>query len=159
MDSVLSKIPLSARRAIEAEIITKIMVSAEKRVGAQQARAILDDAIATAAFSAGQAFAAKAPGGAPSLEHFAKVLDIWQMGGALDIADIRQDETSLSFSVIRCGYVNIYRDLGIPAGLHAALSCSRDAAFAAGYSSRLSLERPETIAQGALRCAFLFRWT
>lgn len=159
MDSVLSKIPLSARRAIEAEIITKIMASATMRVGVEEARAILDDAIATAAFNAGQAFAAKAPGGVPSLEHFAKVLDIWQMGGALDIADIRQDATSLGFSVTRCGYMDLYRELGIPAGLHAALSCSRDAAFAAGYSPRLALERPETIAQGAKRCAFLFRWT
>jgi len=159
VDKVLSKIPLSARRAIEAEIITKIMASAELRVGGAEARAILDDAIATAAFTAGQAFAAKAPGGAPSLEHFAKVLDIWQMGGALDITDIRQDESSLSFSVTRCGYMDLYRQLGFPARLYWSLSCSREAAFAAGYSPRLALERPETIEQGAKRCAFLFRWT
>jgi hypothetical protein len=155
----LSKIPMLARRGIEAEMVVRIMASASKLAGPEQARAIIEDAISSAAFSAGQSFAAKAPGGAPSLAHFAQVLDMWRMGDALDIADVRLDAQTLSFRVTRCGYVDLYRELGLPADLPPLVSCSRDAAFAAGYSPRLTMERPQTIAKGSAYCGFIFRWT
>ncbi|MEC8025668.1 MAG: L-2-amino-thiazoline-4-carboxylic acid hydrolase, partial [Myxococcota bacterium] len=40
----------------------------------------------------------------------------------------------------------------------ASLFCSADAAFYNGTSSRPSLTRPHTIAEGASECHFQFRW-
>ena len=152
-------VPLLSRRAIEAEIVAKIYAATESRIGRDAALALIGEAIAAAAYESGRAFAAQAPDDRPSLSHFAQVVDLWRRGDALDIADIRLDGQSLSFNVTRCAYMDIYRELGIPQELHAVLSCSRDAAFAAGYSPSLAFERPETIARGCARCAFLFRWT
>ena len=81
-----------------------------------------------------------------------------QEGGVLDIRDIRQDQTALRFTVTRCGYVQRYADLGVPAHLCAVFSCRRDAAFAEGYSPHLAMERQETIAEGHAACRFVFRW-
>jgi hypothetical protein len=154
----LSATPMHARRAIEAEFAQRLFNSARAAVGEEQAFAILNAAIDEAAFESGRAFAAKAPGGAPSLEHFSQVVDLWRAGGALDIADIRLGADAFSFTVTRCGYMEMYRAMGIAAPLHASLSCRRDAAFAAGYSPRLAMERPATISGGAAGCLFTFRW-
>ena len=154
----LSSIPMRSRRAIEAELALRIYTTASAHLGEAAAMKILADAIDAAAHEAGQAFAAKAPGNAPSLEHFAKVLDIWQAGGALSIADIVLEQDLLSFTVTRCGYMEMYRDMDIPQSLHQPLSCRRDAAFAAGYSPNLVLERPQIISAGAPSCLFRFRW-
>jgi len=153
----LSSIPMFSRRAIEAELALRIYNTATTRLGQQAALEVLNAAIDEAAYAAGRAFAAMAPG-APSLEHFAKVLDLWQAGGALSIADILLEPDHLSFTVTRCGYMEMYREMDIPRELHATLSCRRDAAFAAGYSPHLKLERPQTLSEGAPSCLFSFRW-
>lgn len=154
----LSAIPLNSRRAIEAELAQRIYAAALPRLGEAAALELLNAAIDEAARAAGQAFAAKAPGGAPSLAHFSEVLNLWQAGGALTIQDIERGPDSLRFRVTRCGYMEMYRDMGLPAALHATLSCRRDAAFAEGYSPKLLLDRPETISGNAPACLFHFRW-
>ena len=150
--------PLLERRAIEAELLLRVFDAACAHAGPEQARLILEQAVDSAALDAGRAFARGAPGGRPSLAHFATILERWQEGGVLEITGVRLDEASLSFAVTRCGYVQRYADLGVPAPLQAIFSCRRDAAFAEGYSPRLGLERPETIAQGHAACRFVFSW-
>jgi hypothetical protein len=154
----LSSIQLNARRAIEAELAHRIYSTALPRLGETAALEILNAAIDQAAFDTGRSFAAKAPGGVPSLEHFSAVLDLWQAGGALTIEDITLGPDSLSFCVVRCGYMEMYAQMGLPKVLHATLSCRRDVAFAEGYSPKLVLDRPEVISAGALACLFRFRW-
>ncbi len=154
----LSSIPLKSRRAIEAELTFRIYSAALPRLGEAAALEILNAAIDQAAYEAGQAFAAKAPGGTPSLAHFSAVLDLWQAAGALGIEDVEQGPDTLSFRVVRCGYMEMYAQMGLPNALHATLSCRRDAAFAEGYSSKLLLDRPEVISGGAPACLFRFRW-
>jgi hypothetical protein len=151
-------IPMLERRAIEAELLLRVFDAASASVGPEQARRILEQAVDSAALAAGRAFARTAPGGGPSLAHFSLVLDQWREGGVLDLGDIRLEKDSLSFAVTRCGYAQRYAELGVPAQLCTVFSCRRDAAFAAGYSPHLRLERPETIAQGHAACGFVFRW-
>lgn len=154
----LSTIPLNSRRAIEAELALRIYSAALPRLGETAALELLNAAIDDAARAAGKAFAAKAPGGIPSLAHFSGVLDLWQAGGALTIQDIERGPNNLAFRVSRCGYMEMYREMGLPATLYATLSCRRDAAFAEGYSPNLTLDRPEIISGGAPACLFRFRW-
>lgn len=154
----LSTIPLNARRAIEAELALRIYSAALPSLGEAAALELLNTAIDDAARAAGKAFAARAPHATPSLEHFSQVLHLWQAGGALTIADIDRGPDRLCFSVTRCGYMEMYQEMGLPKPLHASLSCRRDAAFAEGYSPRLRMERPQTISDGAASCLFRFCW-
>lgn len=155
----LASIPMIHRRAIEAEMLVRVYRSTASRFGKEVAISVLNAAIDEAALEAGRAFAARSPhGGAPSLEHFSQVLELWKSGGALDIADIERNDQALSFRVVRCGYIDVYRERALPPELYSTLSCRRDAAFARGYSPHLKMERPQTISEGADSCLFLFRW-
>ena len=158
MEADLSSIPLQSRRAIEAELASRIYATALPSLGREAALKILDNAIDAAARAAGQAFASRAPYSTPSLAHFSQVMHLWQTGGALSIENMERGPDLLSFSVTRCGYMEMYRKMGLPAELHATLSCRRDAAFAEGYSPQLRMERPQTISGGAECCLFRFRW-
>ncbi|MBI5520438.1 MAG: L-2-amino-thiazoline-4-carboxylic acid hydrolase [Desulfovibrio sp.] len=158
MAAELGSIPLKSRRAIEAELAARIYFAALPRLGEAAALEILNAAMDEAAREAGRAFSAQAPGGVPSLEHFSGVLRLWQAGGALDIEDVRNTPDRLEFRVTRCGYMEMYAEMGLPKPLHATLSCRRDAAFAEGYSPKLALERPATISEGSPACLFVFRW-
>lgn len=110
-----------------------------------------------AAREVGRQFAESAPGG-PSLAHFSTMLDVWRAGGALDIVDSRCTDAEWTFRVVRCRYLEAYRELGLPDELSYAVSCARDACLARGYSDRLRLDRPAVISRGAPACLFRFVW-
>ena len=148
-------IPLLARRRIEAEILSRIFAALSNRVGEQPALDVIGEAVEAAAEAAGREFAASAPSGA-GLEHFATVIDRWREGRALAVEGVRLSGSTLEFRVTRCAYAELYRAMGIPAGLAGVLSCRRDAAFARGYDRRLRLDRPTTLLDGAPACPFRF---
>ena len=146
-----------AIRTAQAGLIDRIWTSLKKDVGPERARAILSEAIQADARAAGEAFARLAQGN-PSLKHFATVLDRWQEGGALEITDMDLTASTLSFTVRACAYARKYSEMGLEPELGAILSCVRDAPFAQGYSHCLSMQRSQTIMQGAPRCLFTFSW-
>jgi len=146
------------RRRIEAEILADVHAVLRETMPGPEAVATIARATARAARRAGAAFAAAAPGG-PSLEHFFGVVALWRAGGALDVQDVALEGRTLRLTVTRCAYADLYlKDMGLSPELAQALSCSRDEAFAQGYSPRLRMERPRTLAQGAPHCSFLYRW-
>ncbi len=55
-----------------------------------------------------------------------------------------------------CRYAALYRSLGIEE-LGSILSCGRDVAFVEGFNAAISLERGQTIMQGAEICRFCFK--
>ncbi|GAB7021572.1 L-2-amino-thiazoline-4-carboxylic acid hydrolase [Salidesulfovibrio brasiliensis] len=146
------------RRIIEAEMLGRVYEELCRTHDRDAALAVIANTVARAGREAGKAFAAAAPGG-PSLAHFKTVVDIWRAGGALDIAVEEDSDTAFSFRVTRCGYVDAYREAGMPEELCRTISCNRDAPFAEAYDPRLTLERPCTIAAGAEACRFRFVWT
>ena len=146
-----------AVRTAQASLAARIFESLKDGLGPDQAQAYLADAIATDARCAGAAFARLAPQ-APSLAHFATVLERWREGGALAIEDVALAGNTLSFVVTHCAYARAYADMGLDPELGFILSCSRDEPFAHGYSPRLSMERSQTIMQGAPACLFTFTW-
>jgi len=158
MPTPQTALPMIERRAIEAQILLRVYQATLERFDADTARGLLEAAIDADAHGSGRAFAAAAPGGIPTLAHFATVLDRWREGDVLRLDHIELTERRLSFSVTRCGYVERYTALGIPAELHGVLSCRRDQAFAAGYSPQLRMHRPDTLAKGAAACGFVFEW-
>uniref|UniRef100_I2Q0T8 L-2-amino-thiazoline-4-carboxylic acid hydrolase n=1 Tax=Desulfovibrio sp. U5L TaxID=596152 RepID=I2Q0T8_9BACT len=150
-------VTLLAKRRIEAAVLADVYAVLVGRLGREAALAVIEETVARAAREAGKAFAASAPEG-PSLQHFAAVADQWRRGGALAIDNKRQEADSLSFDVVRCCYAEAYREMGLPEELVTRISCLRDQAFVAGYSPRLHLDRPTTIASGATHCPFTFTW-
>ena len=151
-------LPLIDRRAIEAELLMRVYEVERLQHGQEVALTLLKRVVDQAAYEAGQGFARQAPGGVPSIEHFATVVEHWSAGGVLDIHGATLTPGGLSFSVVRCGYMQRYQEMGIPFEFHSVLSCRRDAAFAEGYSSCLRLERPLVIGQGGKTCEFRFFW-
>ncbi|WP_300155934.1 L-2-amino-thiazoline-4-carboxylic acid hydrolase [Solidesulfovibrio sp.] len=148
---------LLEQRRIEAAVLAQTYAVLAARLGREDALAVIEDVVRGAALAAGKAFAASAPHG-PGLEHFAAVAGTWQAGGALVIENVRRDGNTFSFDVTRCRYAEAYREMGLPEELATRISCLRDGAFVAGYSEKLKLSRPETIASGASCCPFTFTW-
>lgn len=150
-------VTLLEKRRIEAAVLADVYAVLLARFGRETALDILEETVARTAFAAGRAFAGTAPDG-PGLDHFASVTALWQRGGALVIENERRAADAVSFDVTRCCYAESYREMGLPEELVTRVSCLRDGAFAAGYSPKLHLARPETIAAGAGRCPFTFTW-
>lgn len=142
---------------LEAGVLRRVYDEAVRMHGAETALDLIRRVQERSAFEAGRAFAAAAPG-EPCLEHFLKVLDVWQEGDAIHIEDLACEGGAATFRVTRCRYAERYREAGMPEPLLPLLSCARDEPFARGYSERLRLERPETIAGNAPACLFRFVW-
>ncbi|MEW5773932.1 MAG: L-2-amino-thiazoline-4-carboxylic acid hydrolase [Thermodesulfobacteriota bacterium] len=150
-------LPQIERRRIEAAMLKRVYDALCETMPADQAAAHIERAIAADARTAGEAFAASAPEG-PSLAHFATVVGRWTEGGALDVHGLKLDGDALTFTVTRCGYADMYRDMGLPRPLSPLLSCLRDKHFAAGYSPHLTMTRPATIVEGGSECPFRYEW-
>ncbi len=150
-------ISMLEQRRIEAAALARVYRNVRERRGDDEALHMVRLAAEIDAREAGKAFAAQAENG-PSLAHFATIVDRWRGEGVLDIEDFELTDTQLSFTVVRCGYVEAYLEMGLPQELAPALSCCRDEPFGQGYSPRLRLERPHVIAEGAASCPFTFVW-
>jgi hypothetical protein len=151
------EIPILFKRRLQAEAISPIFAEMVSELGEEKAAAILDAAIRKAAIAEGQSFAAKAPGGKTSMASFIKLYELWKTGGALEIEVLAADDERFDFNVTRCRYAETYREMGLGKIGH-LLSCNRDGTFCEGYDPNLSLERKETIMEGARCCTFRYRY-
>jgi hypothetical protein len=145
------------KRRLQAEVIGPIYREMVSEIGEEKAKAILDAAIRKAAIAEGRNFAAKAPEGKTSMDHFRKLYELWTAGGALEIEVLRADDEAFDFDVTRCRYAETYREMGLGDIGH-LLSCNRDGTFCQGYDPAIAMERKQTIMQGAPRCTFRYSY-
>jgi L-2-amino-thiazoline-4-carboxylic acid hydrolase len=150
-----TQIPTLVKRRLQAEVIGPIFAEMVAEVGQEKAARILDTAIRKAAIAEGKSFAAKAPGGAPSMADFIKLFELWTTGGSLEIEVLEASDTKFDFNVTRCRYAETYKEMGLGKVGH-LLSCNRDGSFCEGYDPRLKLERKQTIMEGAKCCTFRY---
>lgn len=150
------EIGILARRKIEAGVIAPIYEEMRQQIGEEKAQSILDAAIRKAAIEAARNFAARTPGGT-SLRTFAELQDLWKEDDALVIEVIRATDEEFDYNVTRCRYAKTYREMGLGHIGH-LLSCNRDGVFCAGYDPRITLERSQTLMQGASHCDFRYRF-
>ena len=157
-DKLLESMPILTKRRVQAAVIKPIYEEMVSVLGEQQAQAILGNAIRNAAIAEAREFATtKAPGGKTSLCSFMDMHDLWTADGALEIEVYEKQEARFSYDVTRCQYAEAYRDMGIEQIGH-LLSCNRDASFCEGYDANITLERKQTIMEGADRCTFRYRY-
>lgn len=154
MDAEKPRLPLLQQREIEARIVGPILRAFAEEVGHDRALEIVAGVIRDLAREGGAELARTL--GEASLSAFARSLDRWREGGALEIQILEQSPDRLSFDVTRCRYAEMYRALGL-ADLGASLSCQRDFALAEGFNPEIELTRTQTIMGGAAFCDFRFR--
>ena len=149
-------LPTLTKRKLQAEVIGPIFAEMVAEIGEEKASEILDRAIRKAAINEGRAFAARAPGGKPSMADFIKLFELWTTGGSLEIDVLEASDTQFDFNVTRCRYAETYREMGLEKIGH-LLSCNRDGSFCEGYDPKLILDRAQTIMGGAKCCTFRYR--
>ena len=93
--------------------------------------------------------------GGSGLEDFARSMEDWKKGDALEMDVLSQSGEEYAFNVTRCRYAELYRALGI-AEVGALLSCNRDFSLIEGFNPDIELTRTQTIMQGASHCDFRF---
>lgn len=149
----VSSVPLLARRRIEAEIVGPLLARLSEEFDGDRVLELAREAIREISRDQGARLSELL--GSDSLEGFVRCLEFWKQDGALEIRMLEQGPTRLFFDVVRCRYAEMYRELGMQ-DLGATLSCCRDAELAAGFNSNITLERTQTIMQGAAFCDFRF---
>ena len=153
----MSEIPTLTKRRLQAQVIGPIFAEMAAELGEDKAAEVLERAIRKAAIAEGRAFAAKAPGGKTSMADFVKLYELWTADGALEIEVLKADAETFDFNVTRCKYAETYLEMGLRK-IGPILSCARDGTFCEGYDPNITLERKQTIMEGAKCCTFRYRY-
>lgn len=152
-----TEIPTLTKRRLQAQVVGAIYAEMVAHIGEEKAAEILDAAIRKAAIAEGKEFAARAPEGGTSMAAFIKLYELWTADGALEMKVLRADDERFDFDIVRCRYAETYREMGLGKIGH-LLSCNRDGTFCQGYDPNITLERKQTIMEGAPCCTFRYRY-
>lgn len=153
MDSQPGTVTLLQQRRIEAAVIKPLVQAFEKELGKEKTREVLEETIKELAREAGREFVRHLPDA--SLASFARKADVFAAGGALEMKVLESTGSRFDFNVTRCRYAEMYKELGLDE-LGYYLSCNRDGSFVEGFSDKISLERTQTIMNGASHCDFRY---
>ncbi len=153
----MTDLPTLTKRRLQAQVIGPIFAEMVAELGEEKASAILDKAIRKAAIAEGQEFARRAPGGVTSMADFIKLYDLWTADGALEMKVLQATDERFDFDITRCRYAETYKEMGLGKIGH-LLSCNRDGTFCEGYDPDITLERKQTIMQGAPCCTFRYTY-
>jgi hypothetical protein len=148
------RLTLIHQREIEAQIVGPLIRAVAEVLGEAKTLELVRGVISQLARESGAALAEAL--GEATLSAFARGLDRWKEGGALEIDVLEQTPERLSFNVTRCRYAEMYRALGL-GDLGASLSCQRDFALVEGFNPAIALDRTQTLMEGAPFCDFRFR--
>ena len=153
MLSDLTRVPLIARREIEARLASPLLRAFAPLVGEAPARQALQQVIAEQARLAGAQMAAKQ--GDNSLASMDTIVEMWGYDGSLSVQVLHRSDTRYDFNVTRCAYAEMYKALDL-VDLGLVLSCGRDHPFFEGFNPGIRLARTYTILEGADHCDFRF---
>ena len=155
-DDLNARIGVLTRREVEARILGPVVEALSERFDRETVQQVLRDTIIGLARSQGAKMAQLM--GGDSTGHFRDSLQYWTRDDALYIDVLEHDAERLSFNVTRCRYAELYQALGL-AGLGVTLSCNRDFALIDGFNPQATLERTQTIMEGAPYCDFRYTFS
>jgi hypothetical protein len=141
------------RRAIEAQAVAPVISAVERRIGREEALALLTEINRREAFERGRVVAEAF--GRNGIDELVEDVAGWGAGGSMEMEVLERTPTTYFFNVTRCPYFEKYRELGLEQ-LGVAFSCCRDEPFARGFNPRLRLDRTQTIMEGAEHCDFRY---
>jgi predicted ArsR family transcriptional regulator len=153
VDDLNARIGVLTRREVEARILKPIVEALGEEFGRERVLKVLRKTIVRLAQTQGAELAEMMGGN--SSAHFNDSRRYWTKDGALEIELLEQNDGRLSFNVTRCRYAELYQALGL-AELGSTLSCNRDFALIGGFNPEATLERTQTIMDGAAYCDFRY---
>jgi hypothetical protein len=151
------KVSLLDKTRIQAQVLVPVLRALRAELGKDKADAIVKQALRD---WSKQLFAAIGDGidGSPRRK-WATMQSIWGevSGKAVEIEILRHDEEALEIDVTRCRFAEFFRALGEPE-LGALLICETDFDIASVGEGAVSLDRAQTIMQGAPSCTFRYKF-
>lgn len=153
----MEDIPIIVKRRLQAEVIGPVFDEMVTQLGRQQAEDILGSAIRNAAIAEGRHYASTmaSPDHSP-MRNFIDLFDKWKAGDALEVDILHESDDRFDFNVTRCRYAEMYQEMDLGQIGH-LLSCLRDGTFCQGFDDRITLQRDQTIMEGASCCTFRYR--
>jgi len=151
------KISLLDKTRIQAQVLVPVLRALRAELGKDKADAIVKQALRD---WSKQLFAAIGDGieGSPRRK-WATIQSVWGevSGREVEVEILRHDQQALDMDVTRCRFAEFFRELGEPE-LGALLICEADFDIASAGDGEVSLERAQTIMQGAPSCTFRYRF-
>jgi len=142
---------------MQAQVLVPVLRALRAELGKDKADALVRRALRE---WSKQLFAAIGEGieGSPR-KKWAAVQSVWGevSGREVEFKVLRQDEEALDLDVTRCRFAEFFRALDEPE-LGALLICAADFDIAAVGEGAVSLERAQTIMQGAPSCTFRYKF-
>jgi hypothetical protein len=152
-----SKISMLDKTRIQAQVLVPVMRALRAEVGKEKADAIVRGALRE---WSKQLFAAIGSDidGSPRRKWAAMqgaLNDITEREVTFDM--LRKDKEALQFDITSCRFAEFFRALGEPE-LGALLICATDFDIAAAAGGEVSLDRSQTLMQGAPCCTFRYKF-
>ena len=151
------KISLLDKTRIQAQVLVPVLRALRAELGKDKADAVVKQALRD---WSKQLFAAIGDGidGSPRRK-WATIQSVWGevSGKDVEFEILRRDKEALDIDVTRCRFAEFFRALGEPE-LGALLICEADFDIAAVGEGEVSLERAQTIMQGAPSCTFRYKF-
>jgi hypothetical protein len=149
------ELTLLERRRVEAGVLVPLIRAFQSEFGAEAVNPIVARVIREIARSQGEAQRATAPVNtvADMRRRFGHGGPVSE--GSLTVEVVEGDEDHFGFNVVRCQFVEMYREMGA-GDLGFLLSCNRDFASFAGLAPGLDFDRTQTRMEGAPFCDFRY---
>lgn len=151
------KLSLLDKTRIQAQVLVPVLRALRAELGKDKADALVTQALRD---WSRQLFGAIGDGieGSPRRK-WAAIQSVWGevSGREVEAEILHQDKETLDMDVTRCRFAEFFRALGEPE-LGALLICQADFDIAAAGDGEVSLDRAQTIMQGAPSCTFRYRF-
>jgi len=151
------ELSLLDKTRIQAQVLVPVLRALRAELGKDKADAVVKQALRD---WSKQLFAAIGDGieGSPRRK-WATIQSVWSevSGREVEFEILRQDKEALEIDATRCRFAEFFRELGEPQ-LGALLICEADFDIAAAGEGEVSLDRAQTIMQGAPSCTFRYKF-
>jgi hypothetical protein len=151
------KASLLDKTRMQAQVLVPVLRALRAELGKDKAYAIVKQALRG---WSKQLFAAIGDGieGSP-WRKWATVQSVWGevSGREVEVEILRHDKEALEIDVTRCRFAEFFRALGEP-DLGALLICEADFDIVSVGEGEVSLDRAQTIMQGAPSCTFRYKF-
>ena len=151
------KVSLLDKTRMQAQVLVPVLQALRAELGKEKADAIVKQALRD---WSKQLFAAIGDGidGSPRRK-WATINSVFGevSGREVDVEILRHDKEALDIDVTRCRFAEFFRALGEPE-LGTLLICEADFDIASVSEGQVSLDRAQTIMQGAPSCTFRYKF-
>jgi hypothetical protein len=141
---------------IQAQVLVPLVRALRTEMGKEKADALVKGALSDWSRQMFAAIGKDIDGGRRRGSKMQGALNQISLPG-VDATDAVKDAEKLEFDVTRCSYAEFFKALNEPE-LGALLMCSTDFDIAATSDGEVTLERRQTIMQGAASCTFRYKF-